>query len=76
MNNAKEFYDEIVRREEEIADLKEELTEALESFASSNNICVDGVKKAIKEFKAFKKDQAKYLLIDSDADKVFESMAA
>jgi len=76
MQNAKEFYAEIVRREEEIADLKAELSEALESFAASNNICIDGVKKAIKEFKAFKKDQAQFLVVDADADKVFESMAA
>lgn len=75
MEKAKGFYNEIISREEEIAGIKEEIKLAIESFASSNNLNVDGVKKGIKEHKEYLKDSAKFLIVDADADKVFEAMA-
>lgn len=75
MENVKEFYDEIINREEEIAGIKEEMKLAIETFASAHNLSVDGLKKGIKERKEFLKDSAKFLITDADADKVFEAMA-
>lgn len=68
------FYEEIINREDSIKEIKDEIAEAINSFASSNNLSVDGVKKAIKEHKDYKKDPAKFLVVDADADKVFDAM--
>lgn len=73
--NAKQFYSEIISREETMKEIKDEIQDAIECFASSHNLTVDGVKKAIKEYKTYLKDQAKYLMTDRDAETVFNSMA-
>lgn len=74
MEKAKDFYIEIIERENSIKEIKDEIAEAIAAFASSNNISIDGVKKAIREHKEYMKDAAKFLVIDADADKVFEAM--
>lgn len=71
---AAQFYDDIIQREKDSAAAKGEMDEAIESFASSNNVTVDGVKKAIKDRKAYLKDKAKFLVTDADSNKVFEAM--
>lgn len=75
MEKAKEFYDEIIKREEDIKEIKDEIKEGIAAFATSNNISIDGVEKGIKEHKQYLKDKAKFLVTDADADKVFEAMA-
>ena len=71
---AAKFYDDIIQREKDITASKGEMDEAIESFSASNNVTVDGVKKAIKERKAFLKDKAKFLVTEADSNKVFEAM--
>lgn len=69
------FYEEIIRREEEITAIKDEIDAAMLAFASSNDLSLDGVKKGVKEHKAYQKNPARFLVVDADADKVFEAMA-
>ncbi len=72
--HAHEFYTEFISREEQVQELKDEMTAMLDSFASSNNLSKKGIKKGIKEYKEFLKDQAEFSVVDGDADKVFEAL--
>lgn len=71
---AQEFYTEFINREERMKELKDEITAMLDAFASNNNLSKKGIKKGIKEYKEFLKDQAEFTVVDGDADKVFEAL--
>ena len=73
---AQEFYTEFISREDQMKALKDEMTAMLESFASSNNLSKKGIKKGIKEYKEYLKDQAEFTVVDHDADKVFEALSS
>lgn len=74
-SDARAFYAEILIKEKEVEELKTEIEAAIESFASSNNLAPKGIKKSIKEFKEYEKNKARFLVIDGDADKLFEALA-
>ena len=71
---AREFFTDVIAREEQIKEAKEELKAAKDSFAQCNNITTKGLEKAIKEYKQYLKDEAEFRVVSEDADRVFEAM--
>lgn len=69
---AAEFYDSIIARLAEKKEFDEETDKMLAAFASTNNLCKDGVKRAIDDRTKQLKDPGKFLLIENDSSKAFE----
>lgn len=60
--------------EEEITEIKGNITEAIEKYAAAKGVTVEGVKKGIKEYRAYVKDQGKYTITDLEAAKLLEAL--
>lgn len=71
---AQEFVSEIIRREEEIKNLRIEMKAAIDAFSHNNQLAPKGVKKAIADYKKYLKDRAEFTVVEHDSDKVFEAM--
>lgn len=76
VENAKEFFAEVVRREDEIKALKDELKDAMDAFATCNNLTTKGIKRGIKDYKLHLKNEAIARVEFADADTLFESLVS
>ena len=76
VEDAKLFFAEIVRREEEIKALKDELKAALDAFATCNNMTTKGIKRGLKDYKLHLKSEAQFQVESHDADVLFEKLVA
>jgi hypothetical protein len=76
VSDAKAFFAEVADRETQISELKAELKEAIDSYATCNNMTSKGIKKGLKEYKDFLKSEAEFRVTDSDADNLFEQLAS
>ena len=72
---AQEFYTDVIAREEQIKEMKDELSAAIDSFARCNDLTTKGINKAIKDYKLFVKNEAEFRVINDDADRMSEAMA-
>lgn len=59
---AREFFTDVIAREEQIKEAKEELKAAKDSFAQCNNITTKGLEKAIKGVQAVPKGRLNFAL--------------
>lgn len=73
--DAHSLFEAIIRNENDIKGLREENKAMVDSFASSNNMTSKGILKGLKEYRAWKKDQAQFRVEEADACKLFESLA-